>query len=357
MTDPTPGADRRLDDRLAADGARWRAAQPAPPEPDPALLTGRRRSRWQPLAAAAAVVAVAAGGVAGVAVSRGVGSPPAGRTTGQTASPADDIVRDGDRVAGQGYVLALPGRPVQFCGPVGGPRVVSPDPWPDEETVPEPCRNAVTVTGLDLDRLSERTERDGAVWGWARVDGVYRAGTLTVTRQEAYVSTRTPASAADQVPCPEPAGGWPRQPSTLSAAVPRLARVVGQHPDELSELYVTYPYGWHLQDTSDRKGIEVYVVNTTGDVAAARALLGKVFPARHLCVRAATWSKAAMDAAARAVETSAEAKRLHVASPDKDPIRDRVTARVLLVDAEVARFLATVAGGRVVADPVLVKVR
>ena len=51
------------------------------------------------------------------------------------------------------------------------------------------------------------------MWGTARVEGVYRAGRLTVTRQEAY---RQPpqdkdASTADTVPCPEPVGGWTRR--------------------------------------------------------------------------------------------------------------------------------------------------
>jgi hypothetical protein len=128
-------------DRLPADdGARWRDAQPARPEPDPALP--RRRRRWQPLAAV--VVAVAAG-VVGCAPARRSADP------APAVGPADEIVRDGDTVAGQGYFLALPGRPVQLCGPASGPRRVIPkEPWPDETKVPEPCRNAVTVSGIDL---------------------------------------------------------------------------------------------------------------------------------------------------------------------------------------------------------------
>jgi hypothetical protein len=267
----------------------------------------------------------------------------------------DDVVRDGDRVAGQGFILALPGRPVQLCGPLGGiPRV---DPRPDEQQVPEPCRNALTVIGIRLDQLTDRHAVGGAVWGWARVEGVYRSGTLTVTRQEAYVSDRRPASAADPVPCQEPPGGWPRQSGDLHAAVEALDRTVRQHPGELNGPYVTYPYGWHLQDQSNGKGIEVYVVTTTGDVAAARRLLDAVFPAEHLCVRTATWNAAQMDAAVHELHTSAEAIRLHVAAGNRDVSNDRVTAEVLMVDQAVAAFLARVAGGRIVPVPVLRKVR
>ena len=74
------------------------------------------------------------------------------------------MVRDGDRVTGRGQVVALPGRPVQLCAPYATISI-----YP--EPVPAPCRVAVTVTGLDLDRLTHRQERDGAVWGSARVEG------------------------------------------------------------------------------------------------------------------------------------------------------------------------------------------
>jgi hypothetical protein len=354
-----PDPDRRLDERLAADGARWRAAQPAAPEPDPARLTATRRPRWQPLAAAAAVVAVAAGGVAGVTLSRrATDSPPAGRVTGQTAGPAldpSDIVRDGDRVAGQGLFFAPPDGPVRLCGPLGGPPRMSYEPWPDPLNTPDMCRNALTVTGLRTDQLSNIGGRDGAAWGSARVEGVYQAGTLTVTRQEPYVSRRKDPGAADPVPCPEPPGGWP--PGDVERAARGLNVVIGKHRRELNEVYVAYPYGWHLQDQSNRKGTMVYVVGTTGDVAAARRLLEAVFPAEYLCVRKARWSAAQMGAAVRQLQTSPEAARLHVAAGDKDVIGDRVTARMLVVTEPVARLLRSVAGGRIVPTPILHKVR
>ena len=187
--------------------ARPRAARPAAPAPLAAARRGGRGGRRR------------RGGVAAVAVSRRAADSPAAGTgpPARPPAPPTTIVRDGDRVAGQGSVLALPGPPGPALRAAGRPTVASPGPPP----CPQPCPNALTVTGLDLDRLSDRKERDGAVWGRARVEGVYRARTLTVTRQEAYVSDRKDrVTAADPVPCPEPAGGWPRPPADSRAALP-----------------------------------------------------------------------------------------------------------------------------------------
>ena len=334
-----------VDRLLSEDGTRWRAAQPAARELDPALFARPRRSRWQPLAAAAAVVVVAAGVVGVASLRRSPDAPP------PPAGPADEIVRDGDRVAGQGFVVALPGRPVQLCVPSGEATIaIYPPP------VPEPCPVAATVTGLDLDRLSNRHERDGAVWGSAWVEGVYRARTLAVTRQEPYREPPRPdAAAPDAVPCPEPAGGWTRPPGNMEAAKRRLNQVVNRHAAEYTDPYVRYPYGWHLQDQSNRKGTEVYVVGTTGDVTAARRELERVFPAEHLCVTRASWSKGAMATAQQALQTP-QARAVGIGMPSPDTINDRVTAELLVLDEAASRFLAGVADGRVIPEPTLEKV-
>jgi hypothetical protein len=349
---------------LSEDGARWRASQPPPPEPDLDRLAAARRrgarwqpivggrgSRWQPLAAAAAVVAVVAAGVVVASLRDSTGG---NREDGPVASDRDDmIVRDGDMVRGQGEVVALPGRPVQLCPPrpvaradVAGP----PEP-------PPPCEIAVTLEGLDLDRISEREERDGAVWGLALVEGVYRAGTVTVTRQDAPIAPpRDDVTAPDEVPCPEPPGGWPRQPrGGLEPELTRLRQVIEAHSGVLSDVYVRYPYGWHLQDESNRKGTEVYVVGTTGDVAEAEAMLRAVFPAEHLCVTRVTWSKDAMAAAEEQLRSEA-AKQAGISDVRPETLTDRVVAHLVVLDETASTFLAGVAEGRVVADPLLHRV-
>jgi hypothetical protein len=133
MTD----ADRLLDRLLAEDGARWRAAQPPPP--DAAVPAPPPRPHWQPIAAAAAVVALTAGIVAVVAVRRPADPPPAGPPP--TTAGTYDIVRDGDRVAGQGLFFAPSGRrPVRLCGPLGGPPRPQIEPWPDPLNTPGMCQ-------------------------------------------------------------------------------------------------------------------------------------------------------------------------------------------------------------------------
>jgi hypothetical protein len=260
------------------------------------------------------------------------------------------VVRDGDRVTGRGQVVALPGRPVQLCAPYATISI-----YP--EPVPAPCRVAVTVTGLDLDRLSHRRERDGAVWGSARVEGVYRAGTLTVTRQLDDRPGPVPdVVTADRVPCPEPPGGWQRQPADPSRLIDALNAAVQADPDTYNGPWVRYPYGWHLQDTSDRKGIEVYVVGTTGDLEAARAALAELVPAEHLCVTTVRWSKAAMDAAQRQL-TGPAAEAAGISGGHGELLEDRVVADLVVLDERAGRFLAGVADGRVTARPLLRTVR
>jgi hypothetical protein len=314
-------------------------------------MVERRGGWWLPLVAAGAVVTVAAG-VAVVLNTRGGDQQPAAAGPAPTGAvgSAGQVVRDGDRVTGRGQVVALPGRPVQLCAPYATISI-----YP--EPVPAPCRVAVTVTGLDLDRLSHRRERDGAVWGSARVEGVYRAGTLTVTRQLDDRPGPVPdVVTADRVPCPEPPGGWQRQPADPSRLIDALNAAVQADPDTYNGPWVRYPYGWHLQDTSDRKGIEVYVVGTTGDLEAARAALAELVPAEHLCVTTVRWSKAAMDAAQRQL-TGPPAEAAGISGGHGELLEDRVVADLVVLDERASRFLAGVADGRVTARPLLRTVR
>jgi len=131
---------------------------------------------------------------------------------------------------------------------------------------------------------------------------------------------------------------------------------VQAHPETYNGPWVRYPYGWHLQDTSDRKGIEVYLVGTTGDVEAARAALGELVPAEHLCVTAVRWSKAAMDAAQEQLSGPA-AEAAGISAGRGELLEDRVVAELVVLDERASDYLATVAGGRVTPRPLLRKLR
>lgn len=74
-----------IDRLLAEDGDRWRAAQPAAHDPDPALLTSPRRPGWQPVTAAAAALVIVVGITAGVVALRP--APPADQAAGAPEPP------------------------------------------------------------------------------------------------------------------------------------------------------------------------------------------------------------------------------------------------------------------------------
>ena len=290
--------------RAARRRRRPLAGRPArPARAGPRAARPPAPARWQPLAAAAAVVASPpAGSPAWRSPAAASPPPPAGRVAGQTAAPGDAVVRDGDRVAGQGTVIARR-RPAgrSLCA---GRR-------PDLRPHPPSARlrrSACTVTGLDLDRLSDRDERDGVVWGGAWVEAVYRAGTLAVTRQEPYRQPPPPdVTAPDHVPCPEPAGGWPRQPANPTAiAVAAQPAPWPRAPDRVHRPVRPVPVrlapAGHLRTARAPRSTSSAPPATwprpAGDLA-------KVFPARHLCVIRAEWSRAAMAAAERTLRTPA----------------------------------------------------
>jgi hypothetical protein len=323
-----------VEDLLTRDGAAWRAAQPAPlTELDPARLGRRPGPRWQPLAAAAAVVLVAVAG--GLAASR-----PA-RPTG--ASPGA-VVRDGDRVTGQGVVIAAPGRPVRLCLT---PRLVR-----IGDGVA--CQVGIPLLGVDPARIPRRQEQGGTTWGEAVVTGVYRGGGVAVSALAAP-PPQPPLPddvPADRIDCPAPAGGWPRD-SVPASAVDRLGRLVRAHPDRYALPFAHFPYAGRDGDTTTKAAV-VMEVGTTGDVAAARRELGRVFPAAHLCVAPVRWNEATKAAATAALSTPAAAA-VGIQAPLGERLDDVVEVELLVLDEAASRFLAGVAGGRVVPRPVLTK--
>jgi hypothetical protein len=261
------------------------------------------RHRWVlPVGAGAAALAVVAG-VAAVAVRGSAGAParsasaprPAAAGTPAPLAPPDAVVHDGDRVRGQGQVVALPGRPVRLCsGQFPQPDVAYPRPAP----VPAYCVFGLTLVGADLDRLADRQERGGAVWGLAEVTGVYRDRTVTVTAQDAppTAAARLRPDAPDlPADCPAPATGWPRREVQALPGIDQAGRYVATHPDVLGSLSIGYPE----PTRSGAIGTQVLLIGTTGDVAEATRQVRRWY-AGSLCVRSVPHSRAQM-LAARAV--------------------------------------------------------
>lgn len=328
-----------VEDLLTRDGAAWRAAQPAPPTTVDLVDPDRRPDRHRlPVAAAAAAAAVAV-----VAVASGLAASRPTAPTGSAGSSPGAIVRDGDRVSGQGVVFARPGRPTQLCLT---PRISKIDAAPS-------CAVGIPLLGVDPTRIPQRRELAGTISGSAVVTGVYRGGSVAVTTLAAPPPPDPrPDGSPDRIDCPTPAGGWPRD-GVPGPAIDRLDQLVSKNPDRYALPFAHFPYASRDGDTSSKAAV-VIEVGTTGDVAAARRELSRVFPAAHLCVAPVRWNEATKAAAARALSTPAAAA-VGILAPTGERLDDVVEVELVVLDGAAARFLAGVADGRVLPRPMLTK--
>ncbi len=123
----------KVDDLLAKAGAQWRAGQPSAPEPDlDRIIQSKRPRRWVPALAAASVAAIAAAALIVLPDNEEtqvapVTSPPA-VNAGKPAvakgnTPADVLVRDGDKVVANGQIIAVPGQQPILCANVAIPLI------------------------------------------------------------------------------------------------------------------------------------------------------------------------------------------------------------------------------------------
>ncbi len=274
-------------DRLLTEaGARWRADQPAPPEPDLSRLDAHRARRWPAIAAAAAGVAVVASGAVILAGNPHSRPSPGSAVAGGDATavdPATLVVHDGDLVEATGQVIAAPGKPVVYCAPHAETAIGY---LPGHEPAPT-CQEglAVTLVGVDLDRLSDARTVKGVRVGQATLRGTWQERTITVTEQSPpghpqYRSTGPP----EKPPCAAPPGGW--QPGELSG-LDALDGYLNQHPDRFGGLWIGWPDGYPSGPTDgpDYAGrTQVAVVEVvTGDLEAAQRELAAIF-AGNLCV-------------------------------------------------------------------------
>ncbi len=287
MSDP-------IDELLHHAGARWRDRQPYPPEPDFGRMTRvrhvddarRLRPRLVMATSAAAVLLVLLIGYALFPRSPGqspAGQPPAAgqpvpATTGGTVpDPTKLVLRDGDRAAASGTVLAVPGQPVRFCPPLPSPAIGLPS---GASPVPG-CAMGVTVTGVDLSRLTAVREYNGTRWGEAMLRGVWHGGSLAVTEQGAPQPDPDDVPTYDPPPCPAPEGGWRDGPADNSKIIPYVTE---QHPDQFRMPWAAYPAGGPSSATTGTQAVEVLVIEVvSGDLDAARRELRSRYDG-NLCV-------------------------------------------------------------------------
>ncbi len=240
-------------------------------------------------ALAAASVAVIATTAVIVLPDRSGPGPEAGpptRTTG-TVGPGQSrlLVRDGDMVEVSGTIIAAPGRPVVYC-----PDLPSADVGRDPGEEPAPTCSAifaVTLTGVDLDRLADPGVRRGVRFGRATLRGVWQDRTIEVREQTpplARPPVRPPVH--DTVPCPAPAGGWKiGRWGDAQVAAQKLIAYVESRPDRFVGTGMAYlsglPSTWTEPPTIVTEVITVSVL--TGDLAQARRDLETLYSG-NLCV-------------------------------------------------------------------------
>ncbi len=299
---PDGGADSRAGGG-AGNGGEPAAAAAGGPSPD---LLARAGGRRRPVIAAVAVLAAAGLVLAIVLLTRPDRSGDAGAAAPRQLPLAELVVRDGDLASASGEVFAVSGQPVRLCYPRGG-GMASAGTTLDEAAAgaPDGCAG-ITLVGADLGKLADREELPGSVSGYARVEGRYRAGTLTVTRQT--VPTAGPVAGLDDppaepTPCPPPAAGWMRTQLDTNSTN-RLDGYLAAHPDRYGAMGIGYPDGRPAPSTEpvdqgDNK-TEVALVGTVLDPATARQELATVFTG-NLCVTRIAHSRTQVDAIGKQV--------------------------------------------------------
>jgi hypothetical protein len=220
--------------------------------------------------------------------------------------PTFEIVAEGDRVVASGVLTDDRDDGIVVCTQTLAASV--------HGAVPVCIGVSVQVEGL--------TANDRTLLGRrVSVTGTWRANRIAVDSVD--VVQRSSAE-LPEVPCAEPAGGWPGNGPALAAerAAERLTGFVAGLRD-------TYAGTWAARIPG---GDEiVHVVATTSSVGEAETQLRSVF-AVNLCVVEVAYSGAELATVARAL--TAEGWRV-----DVDPVTNRVAVTLPLVDEQAAQRL------------------
>jgi hypothetical protein len=238
-----------VDELLHEAGARWRAEQPPPAEPVVSPRPAPWRRHATVLAAVAAVLVIVAGALVGsrmLSHKRADKPAPAdAHTPVPSADPTGLVVHDGDTAEATGLVIAVIGRSVIFC-----PEMPIMDPRSTDRLGTCGTPFSITVTGVDLTRLSDREQlAQGTVKGRAVLRGVYSGGVLRVTRQTPVPPRTTDPNAGlpsilRSPPCPAPSGGWHGQADTEA-----IGAYTRMRPGSFNGMGVTYPFPPHFTVT------------------------------------------------------------------------------------------------------------
>lgn len=280
-----------VDDLLTRAGARWRADQEAPPEPDLEYMLsgGRKNRRWVPALAAASVAVVAAGVITVLPDPQPPATPATTATTAAGAPQAfaqgNDkwLVKPGDKVQVSGEIIAVPGKTPVFCAPLAKRAIGYP---PGKEPAPScPAGFAVALNGLEVDKISGVATIKGVRTGRASVTGIWRDGSIDVQQQAEPLPVAE--TSLPKLPCAAPAGGWQSKPSNISSAP--VKAFLAAHAAQAYGPVTYYPNG-----TSRGAPVVTMVGVAHGDLAAFRTAFEKVYSG-NLCVTQVLMSNADSD--------------------------------------------------------------
>lgn len=242
------------------------------------------------------------------------------------------VLRDGSQVRATGSVIAFGGQ-VWFDPPLPVPLVAYP---PGHEPAPRPSGLGVLTTGVDLDRLRFRREKEEAVEGLATLNGVWRADCLHVVEQTDEPLDPEPRRPFwSTPPCPPPAGGWPEVPewSNIEPTPPELI------PGRVSVVV--------FRPTPN----QVVLVVATSQPDAAEALLRPVY-GESLCIVAATWTPDQLEEVRQALHQHWEQWGVNeVSDLVGDDAQVTVTAKVVRVLPEMAEWHASTPVGICAVSP------
>jgi hypothetical protein len=287
-----------------------------------------------PLTAVAAVVVVAAVIAVPVALHRGGAGPAAPGAVAQADVEEPPVPRPamqgrGVPVEGAGTLLRE-GRVTKLCAQV----VVTLSLPPSTAA----CGAVwVPVTGVAAHWLRHSTTEGQKFSDQVRVEGAYANGRLAVNRvRRAGPPDATPLVQAE-VPCGAPAGGWRPgrgfdSSAEEAAAAERLQRAVGAGRDRFTEPWEGHPVGAATEGESTPAA--VMVVGTTGDPAAARVELAKVYGG-NICVHRVRYAAAELDRTAQQLREASDGRI------DAQPsiIENRVRVRVVALDPATVSLL------------------
>lgn len=245
------------------------------------------------------------------------------------------VLTDGCRASASGRVVAADGD-LWFEPPLAVALVYF---EPGTEPPPRPSGLGVRVDNVDLDALEQRREKDGAVEGWAYLEGMWVHDRLLVDHQQSpRLSPLDDIS--DRPPCNPPPEGWPVGP------VDENLDVEHAHGDEVLFIAMSRP-----------SANQVVLVVTSDDPALTSRRLTPIYGDR-LCVVGSKWSRTQIETVRRGLEDNMGAWTAYLGSLGNTNAQGQVqlSMDVVQVLPSLARYAEEVADGLLVVNPWLAPV-